>query len=187
MDFVPDMILRIVRNLLSNAIKYSKRGGGETVVTVRMQSVTDRGQECFRMDICDNGIGMSRQQVEDIFKPFYTASLGVSDMSTGMGMSVVKLAVESMDGNIRVNSVYGEGSEFTILIPVRHDRAVANFTEVLSEDKLSTGSAEAASVQENDLVQDAESPRILIVLLQLVEVLQFLIARAYLRMSRILW
>lgn len=78
-------------------------------------------------------------------------------------MSVVKLAVESMDGNIRVNSVYGEGSEFTILIPVRHDRAVANFTEVLSEDKLSTGSAEAASVQENDLVQDAESPRILIV------------------------
>lgn len=133
------------------------------MVTVRMQSVTDRGHECFRMDICDNGIGMSRQQVEDIFKPFYTASLGVSDMSTGMGMSVVKLAVESMDGNIQVNSVYGEGSEFTILIPVRHDRAVANFTEVLSEDKLSIGSAEAASVQENDLVQDAESPRILIV------------------------
>ena len=163
MDFVPDMILRIVRNLLSNAIKYSKRGGGKTVVTVRMQSVTDRGQECFRMDICDNGIGMSRQQVEDIFKPFYTASLGVSDMSTGMGMSVVKLAVESMDGNIQVNSVYGEGSEFTILIPVRHDRAVGNCTEVLSEDKLSIGSPEAASVQENDLVQDAESPRILIV------------------------
>lgn len=160
MDFVPDMILRIVRNLLSNAIKYSKRG---TVVTVRMQSVTDRGRECFRMDICDNGIGMSCQQVEDIFKPFYTAASGVSDMSTGVGMSVVKLAVEAMDGSIQVHSIYGEGSEFTILIPVRYDKAVGDCTEILSDDMPSTDYAGGVYLQEDDQVQDAESPRILIV------------------------
>lgn len=160
MDFVPDMILRIVRNLLSNAIKYSKRG---TVVTVRMHSATDRGIECFRMDICDNGIGMSRQQVEDIFKPFYTASSGVSDMSTGVGMSVVKLAVEAMDGSIQVHSVQGEGSEFTILIPVRHDKAVGDCPEVLSDGVPAIDTAGNMYPQENDQVQDDESPRILIV------------------------
>lgn len=160
MDFVPDMILRIVRNLLSNAIKYSKRG---TVVTVRMQSVKDRGMECFRMDICDNGIGMSRQQVENVFKPFYTADSGVSDMSTGVGMSVVKLAVETMDGSIHVHSVQGEGSEFTILIPVRHDKAVGECPEFLCDDMPAAENAGVVHPDEMDQVQDTEFPRILIV------------------------
>ena len=160
MDFVPDMILRIVRNLLSNAIKYSKRG---TVVTVRMHSVIDLGREFFRMDVCDNGIGMSRQQVEDIFKPFYTASSGVSDMSTGVGMSVVKLAVEAMDGSIQVHSDQGEGSEFTILIPVRHDKAVGDCSEALSDDIPATDNAGVVYPDDKDQVQDTESPRILIV------------------------
>lgn len=160
MDFVPDMILRIVRNLLSNAIKYSKRG---TVVTVRMQNVKDRGMECFRMDICDNGIGMSRQQVENVFKPFYTADSGVSDMSTGVGMSVVKLAVETMDGSIHVHSVQGEGSEFTILIPVRHDKAVGECPEFLCDDMPAAENACVVHPGEVDQVQDTEFPRILIV------------------------
>lgn len=160
MDFVPDMILRIVRNLLSNAIKYSKRG---TVVTVRMRSVIDLGREFFRMDVCDNGIGMSRQQVEEIFKPFYTAASGVSDMSTGVGMSVVKLAVEAMDGNIQVHSVQGEGSEFTVLIPVRHDKAVGECPEVLCDDIPATDNAGVVYPDDKDQVQDTESPRILIV------------------------
>ena len=159
MDFVPDMVLRIIRNLLSNAIKYSKQG---TVVTVKMHTVSVHGKECFRMDVCDNGIGMSRQQMEDLFKPYYTASSAMSDMSTGVGMSVVKLAVEAMDGSVQVHSSLGEGSEFTILIPVRHDKASDVCPEGLADVEMPADSPADGLEQYED--QDAaEFPRILIV------------------------
>ena len=121
------------------------------------------GCRFVRMDICDNGIGMSRQQVENVFKPFYTADSGVSDMSTGVGMSVVKLAVETMDGSIHVHSVQGEGSEFTILIPVRHDKAVGECPEFLCDDMPAAENASVVHPDEMDQVQDTEFPRILIV------------------------
>ncbi len=160
MDFVPDMIHRIVRNLLSNAIKYSKQG---TVVTVKMQVVTDHRRECFRMDVCDNGIGMSQQQLKDIFKPFYIASSGMSDMSTGVGMYVVKLATEAMDGSVQVHSEVGEGTEFTILIPMRHDKAADECQVDVSESTLLTDPQAEAEGPDDVNDSDAEAARILIV------------------------
>ena len=160
MDFVPDMIHRIVRNLLSNAIKYSKQG---TVVTVKMQVVTDHRRECLRMDVCDNGIGMSQQQLKDIFKPFYIASSGMSDMSTGVGMYVVKLAAEAMDGSVQVHSEVGEGTEFTILIPMRHDKAADECQVDVSESTLLTDPQAEAEGPDDVNDSDAEAARILIV------------------------
>lgn len=159
MDFVPEMMVRIVGNLISNALKYSASG---STVKVVLRRIFRHGSEYLELHVSDDGKGMTSQQVENIFKPFYRAGGSNGDTGTGLGLYVVKLSSEAMGGNVEVKSAVDEGTDFEILIPVRHDKAVHAVDAGMSRP---ADGIPAAEIRDNEAViaDGDESPRILIV------------------------
>jgi DNA-binding response OmpR family regulator len=104
---------------------------------------------------------MTANQMENIFKPFYTAS-GGGETGTGIGLYVVKLSAEAMGGCADVSSVVGKGSDFRIVIPVRHDKAVETCVAPVCADDGYVPSAEGFEKNAVDH-EGEEAPRILIV------------------------
>lgn len=105
------LLRHIVGNLLSNAIKYSYKGG-----RVRM---TITGQpNTLIIQIADQGIGIPESDKQHLFERFHRADNVGLIAGTGLGLSIVKDAVESHQGRIEVRSKVGEGSCFTITLPL---------------------------------------------------------------------
>lgn len=103
----------ILSNLIDNAIKYSK----ENLV---IKLVTHRTPKHFLIQVQDNGIGMSKETVKRVFEKFYRAHTGNihNVKGFGLGMSYVKSVIDAHKGRIRVESILGKGSTFTIEIPL---------------------------------------------------------------------
>jgi PAS domain S-box-containing protein len=110
----PDKIERIMLNLLSNAIKFSKVNGKLQV------QILDKGSQILII-VRDNGIGIPDENCKKIFERFrqIDKSLKRNHEGSGIGLSLVKSFVEMHEGTIKVNSIYGEGSEFIISLPVK--------------------------------------------------------------------
>ena len=66
----------------------------------------------------DRGIGIPSEEIEGLFTPFYRASNAARIPGTGIGLSIVREFVELHNGSIRVQSEYGKGSVFTVVLPV---------------------------------------------------------------------
>lgn len=118
-DFEHEMVLiddvlvnRILLNLLSNAVKYSAPGGEIQLVL--------RGQgDQIVLQVIDQGVGMAADKLQHIFDPFYRIDEIVDRVSgRGLGLSIVKDCVERQKGVIRVSSVKGEGTTFTVELPL---------------------------------------------------------------------
>ena len=107
-----EMIERIVLNLISNAIKFSDEGD-EIFVQVK-----DRN-EFVEILVKDNGIGIEREYLDMIFDRFKQVdkSLSRNTEGTGVGLSLVKSIVELHGGSIYVESEFGKGSKFTVILP----------------------------------------------------------------------
>jgi two-component system sensor histidine kinase KdpD len=110
---------RAFGNLLENAVRYS--GGQPVVVLVR--SIGSR----VRVRIVDQGPGISAQEQERIFLPFYRSSdNGASHEGSGLGLAIAKGFVNAGGGEIRVESLPGQGTSFVVDLPVSStDAAVA--------------------------------------------------------------
>jgi PAS domain S-box-containing protein/excisionase family DNA binding protein len=104
---------QVLQNLVGNAIKYSPRGG---LVSVRIE----RQSEWAYVDVSDQGIGIPQDALAKLFERFYRASNvdggGIAGM--GIGLYVVKEIVTLHGGKIAVTSREGEGSTFTICLPL---------------------------------------------------------------------
>lgn len=100
-----------VYNLLTNAVKYSP---SETRVTV---SGEDRGDR-VRISVADQGIGMDKKEVGQIFEKFYRTKKAEQsgETGTGIGLSIVKQIVDEHGGRIDVESEPGRGSKFTLVL-----------------------------------------------------------------------
>ncbi len=101
---------RIFYNLLSNALKYTQENG-EIYIEVRE---LDGGR--FSLQVGDNGIGMSKETLSKIFERFYMVD--GSTKGTGIGLAIVKSFTELLGGSVAVESKEGEGSTFTVELPV---------------------------------------------------------------------
>lgn len=105
---------QILYNLLSNAVKFSKQG---SVVTIRARAKGD----VLVVTVIDRGIGIAPQFRDLIFDEFRQIDTATSRShgGTGLGLSLVKKFVELQRGTVSVQSVFGEGSEFTFTLPLR--------------------------------------------------------------------
>jgi PAS domain S-box-containing protein len=108
----PWRIGEIFRNLVSNAIKYRQMDSGQPQVRVEISSADGEG---VRIVFADNGIGISEENLSRIFEMFYRAT-EQSDGS-GIGLYIVKNAVEKLNGIIEVVSKPGAGTTFIIQLP----------------------------------------------------------------------
>jgi len=100
-------VKQVLINLLSNAIKYNRPGGGVVVDCLAM------GESKFRVSVKDTGIGLSVDQLSQLFQPFNRLGQeSGNEEGTGIGLVVTKQLVELMGGTLGVTSVLGEGSVF---------------------------------------------------------------------------
>ncbi len=108
-------------NLLDNAMKYS---GEAKEIEIRLE----QKDGFVRMAVTDHGIGIPREEQKKIFEKFYRVSTGlVHDVKgSGLGLSIVQHIVEAHGGRITVESEAGQGSTFTIHLPVQEERGTTN-------------------------------------------------------------
>ncbi len=114
-------IEQILLNILSNAVKFTTAGE----VTLNVQLVAkESDQYHLAFTVKDTGIGMSEEQVKNLFEPFTQGDISINRRfgGTGLGLSIVKNLLEMMGGEIQVYSTKGEGSTFVIQLSLPVDR-----------------------------------------------------------------
>jgi signal transduction histidine kinase len=107
---------RVIHNLVSNACKYTP---DKEKITVLVAQTED--EAIFQ--IMDNGQGMSPEQLENLFQPYYRTE-GAKESrieGRGLGLYIVKMLVEAHDGFVEVESALGKGSTFTVYLPIATD------------------------------------------------------------------
>lgn len=113
--FDEDKLDKIVYNVLSNALKYTPDEG---TVHVELRKETVNDSESLTIQISDTGIGIAKDELENIFTPFYNNKQKLITETNGLGLSLTKSLIELMKGSISVESVKNKGSIFTIQFPI---------------------------------------------------------------------
>ncbi|HEY0744821.1 MAG TPA: ATP-binding protein [Chryseosolibacter sp.] len=110
-----EMWEKIVLNLLSNAFKYSERGSIDVAVR--------QSDSAVHVSVSDTGVGIPEHELDNIFKRFHRVqnTRGRSQEGTGIGLAMVKELVKLHNGDISVKSRVGEGSTFTVTLPLAPD------------------------------------------------------------------
>lgn len=114
--FDQSMIDKVLFNLLSNAFKFTEENG-----TINITIDQDKEQNIAIINIEDNGIGMSTEDVEHAFDLFYQGHSSTFK-GTGLGLSLSKELIQAHNGTIAINSKKGYGTSFTITLPFNQDK-----------------------------------------------------------------
>jgi signal transduction histidine kinase len=107
---------QILLNLLSNAVKFTAAGGEVKLCCGRLDG------HAVEVEVRDSGIGIHEDQLERIFEPFVQVgrSLTSTREGTGLGLAISRELARAMHGEIRVQSLLGLGSTFTLTLPLAH-------------------------------------------------------------------
>lgn len=120
--FDPKQMEKVVYNLLSNAFKYTKAQGN-------IELNVSEEEDAILIKVIDNGIGIKKEDINQIFDRFYQAGNGIADIartpSTGIGLALVKNVTELHHGIVKVESTPGYGTIFI----VRLQKGRAHFTD----------------------------------------------------------
>ncbi|CAN5445204.1 hypothetical protein BH10PSE3_BH10PSE3_20170 [soil metagenome] len=108
---------QILSNLTNNAVKFTDEG----FVMADLSLEATGGSQTLVLSVNDTGIGFAQDQAESLFQPFHQAETGMSRRfgGAGLGLSISKALVDLMGGSIAAVSAPGEGSAFTVRIPLR--------------------------------------------------------------------
>ena len=113
LDSFPGALEQIVSNLINNSVLHGFDGRDQGTIRLRATS----GEQTLHMLYSDDGVGMSAYVLEHLFDPFFTTRLGQG--GNGLGLNICyNLVVGPLGGTIKVSSVLGEGSQFTIELPL---------------------------------------------------------------------
>lgn len=105
-----EMLSQVWVNIIGNAIKFSPEGSSIRVKLFKEGDV-------ITAEITDRGIGMDQQTISHIFERFYQGDRAHASEGNGLGLPLVKRIVELCNGNIRVESQYGKGTNFIVTLP----------------------------------------------------------------------
>jgi len=106
-----DRIMQLIYNLVKNACSHSSKNT-DVLLEILIENDT------LQITVSDEGVGIPKDRLNDIFKPFFSKSTQYFRKSMGLGLYITKTIVENHDGNISVDSMVGKGSKFTITIPI---------------------------------------------------------------------
>lgn len=107
-----DMMKTILRNLIGNALKFTEAGGS-------VEIFSEKNNETVNLMVKDDGVGISEEALTKIFSEKYYTTLGTGqEMGTGLGLMICRDFIKSNNGKFTVSSKTGEGSCFTITLPV---------------------------------------------------------------------
>jgi len=117
----PNRLRQILINLLSNAIKYTDKG--EVIIEISLESETDNDVK-LRFTISDTGLGIPKERMARLFKPFSQVDMSMSRDFGGIGLGLIisKQLVEKMDGEIGMTSVERKGSKFWFTAAFQKDK-----------------------------------------------------------------
>ena len=104
---LPDLFEASMRTIIENGVKYS---GSEPEIIVS----AEKGADKTRITIADNGAGIAKEQMKNIFKPYYTSD---NKNGTGIGLHYARSIIQAHGGSIVAESLLGKGSSFTLTIP----------------------------------------------------------------------
>jgi signal transduction histidine kinase/ligand-binding sensor domain-containing protein/DNA-binding response OmpR family regulator len=149
-------VTKIISNLMTNANKYTKD-------MVLLSCTVDTEHDSFSIIVEDNGMGIGKNEREQIFRPFYQAK--DNKPGTGIGLSIVKNLVDLHHGKITVESEEGQGSRFVVELPI------SALTPALSPEKERNMSVTSESIPtsipeesgEREMSEDSAEQSVLIV------------------------
>jgi len=112
----PQAVESVIGNLITNAINYSGEGS-------LIEVIGDVDADCVRIIVKDNGFGIEERHLAKIFDKFYRVKNEKTRFvtGTGLGLRIVKEIIDSMGGKIAVESKFGEGSTFTVHLPLHQE------------------------------------------------------------------
>ncbi|HAJ57474.1 MAG TPA: hypothetical protein DCL35_06865 [Candidatus Omnitrophica bacterium] len=107
-----DKVIQVFTNLVGNALKFTEKGS----VEIRVEDRQDEGVECR---VVDTGRGIAEEDIPKVFSKFqqFGRIEGPGEKGTGLGLSIAQGLVELHGGNIRIESRFGEGTEFIFTLP----------------------------------------------------------------------
>lgn len=144
LDYDPEKTLQIISNLLTNALKFTQNNGRVVV------EIAGKDKEKYKIRVSDNGPGIPEDHLQFIFDRFYRGN--GNNTGSGLGLALTREFVNLMNGSITVESIYGEGTEFTVELPVTFNapvreapefnelinRITGNFSPITKTDTLSS-------------------------------------------------
>ena len=109
----PQLFKIILFNLVENSLIFQNK---EINKLHKIDVLISKTDNQITLTITDNGIGIEEDQIDSIFDMFYRAS--AQSKGSGLGLYLVKIAVEKMKGSIQVESIYEEYTSFTVNLPI---------------------------------------------------------------------
>ncbi len=131
-------VRQIIMNLMSNAVKYTDNGSVSLTCSYEMQ---DEETVVLKISVADTGIGIRKEELDYLFDAFRRVDLERNHKveGTGLGLSIVRYLLNIMGGSISVDSIYTQGSLFTVTLPQKiiNKAPIGEFEAIIKEKQLS--------------------------------------------------
>jgi signal transduction histidine kinase/ActR/RegA family two-component response regulator len=145
----PTRVRQILVNLVGNALKFT--ASGSVKIVTQMAVALNGSPPRLRIDVIDTGIGMTEQQLRNLFQPFTQADMTMTRQygGTGLGLAISRRLATMLGGDITISSEYGRGSCFTLTI----DPGEIVMTTARVAEKAKASAVEAEKTAERPLEQ----------------------------------
>lgn len=153
-----DKLDKILHNLLSNAMKYTPENRR---ITVDVRVVNEAEHRILVLKVEDEGVGISEKELEQIFIRFYNSKKNRGIESNGIGLSLTKDLITLHHGLITVESVLGQGSCFTVKLPV--DKESYSPDELLDETMVLQTGTDDVPMEDYASSDEVDKPAILLI------------------------